>query len=138
MHLSKTSIGISVPKAWTEVGWANGGDKGVKKTPNWDKRFPLVDGQPTAIESRLSANGQYELAVDGLVVATARFSSKAHPLSINIPPDKTYPNDGRSHSLFKGPELPMEWTAGYAALVLSPLDGGVNIAREISFRPSPK
>ena len=138
VHLSRNNVGISAPKAWTEIGWTNGSNKAVKKTPNWDKQFPLVEGQPTAIESRLSANGQYEIAINGLVVASARFSAKAHPLSINIPPDKKYPLDGYMHTPFKGPDLPMEWSAGYAALLLSPLDGGANIAREITFRPSPK
>jgi len=67
------------------------------------------------------------LTIDGKVVATARVTATP-PLSLEGKPGK--------RGEFKGDDLPLRWAAGYAAMLVGPVDNGVNICREVRFWPA--
>ena len=136
VHLGANKIGVSLPQDWTEVGWGAGSNKPpVKMTRESQDIFPLKGGEPYQVVSKLTSTGGLEVSIDGKIVATARITG-ASPLSLAIPPDKQFPNSGRSPLEFKGTDLPLQWAAGYAGILLGPLDGGVHVCRQVRFQAS--
>jgi hypothetical protein len=134
-HLQKTGVGTSTPASWTEVGYGGGDSKRVKQARAFAEIFPLKDGDEYEVISKLSPTGGWELAINGKVVATARVSGAA-PLSLEISPGTKYTGSGRGVGQFKGDELPLRWAAGYAGLLLGPLDSGTNACRDVRFQAS--
>ena len=135
VHLGKGGIGLSTPKAWTEVGYGGGDSKRVNQNKTFDEIFPLKDGQEYEVVSRMSAGGAFELLIDGKSVATGR-ASGADPLSLEIPEGKTFPLSGRGKLEFKGDDLPLKWSPGWAGILLGPLDDGQHSARELRYTPN--
>ncbi len=89
--------------------------------------FPIKDGEEYEVVSRMSAGGAHELFINGTLVTTGHVSG-AEPLSIASPE--------KDPSEFKGDGLPMKWTAGWAAVIVGPIDGGLNRASDLRFYPS--
>ena len=132
--LSSNSVGLTTPEAWREVGFGTGESKRVNKTSAYAKIFPLKDDQEYAVASRLSVGGAFELFVNGQLVARGHVGS-AHPLSLEIPASAGFPLSGRAPLEFKGPDLPKQWAAGWAGLILGPMDRGINRCEEIRYFP---
>lgn len=132
IHVRKDGIGVSTPESWTECGYGAGDVRKIKEARDFNDVFPLKDGQEYPVISRLDGQGGYQLTIDGKIVATARIS-KTYPLSLEIKDGVRFPGAGRDGLEFKGPDLPLKWTAGYAALLVGPIDNGANICRDISF-----
>jgi len=135
VHLKKDGIGISRPVDWTEVGWSGGSSTLVKMFRASAEIFPLQDGEAYEVESRLSGTGGLEVTINGKLVATAQLAN-ASPLSLEIPAGKKFPLSGRGDLAFKGADFPLQWTAGYAGLIMAPLDGGASLCRDVRFKPS--
>jgi hypothetical protein len=134
VHITPKSVGLSTPKAWTDVGYNSGGQKETHKTKAFDEIFPLKDNEEYSIVSRMTPGGGYELLVDDKSVATGRVSG-ADPLSLEIAEGKGFSGSGRGTLTFKGPDLPMKWAPGWAGLILGPLDDGTHMATEIRYLP---
>ena len=134
VHVTAKAVGLSTPKAWMDVAYGGGDSQHVRKTKAFDEIFPLKDAQEYEVVSRLSTGGAFELFVDKTLVATGHVTG-ATPLSLFIPVGKSVRTTGRGQAEFKGPYLPMEWTAGWAGLIVGPIDGGENRCREIRFYP---
>ncbi len=132
--LNKNSIALDTPKAWRDVGFGTSEDHRVTRTPGAAKIFPLKDDQPYEVTSCLSAGGAFELYVDGQIVARGH-ATGAHPLDLTIPAGKAFPLAGRPPLRFYGPGLQLEWSPGWAGLILGPMDGGTNRCEDIRFFP---
>lgn len=137
VHISKSAVGVSTPKAWTETGYSSGDESSVRKSKEFETVFPLEEGVEYPIVSVLDAQGGLELSISGKVVATARVGSTASsPLSMEIPAGATFRGSGRGVLEFKGENFPMQWAAGYAALLVGPMDGGEpHVCRDVRFWP---
>jgi hypothetical protein len=133
-HLGSKTLGIATPKSWLEIGWGNEGGKEMRKTKTFDEIFPLKEDEEYQIVSRMSAGGNYELFVDGKLVATAHVSG-ADPLVLDNPEGKRFSGAGRGPLIFKGQDLPMKWAPGWAGVIMGPLDEGVHIASELKYLP---
>jgi hypothetical protein len=125
-RISKAGVRVSTPGSWYEVGYGGGDSKGVTKARGFDEVFPLKDGEMYQVVSRLDGQGGYELTIDEKLVATAQVTA-ASPLSLE---KKSGGSD------FKGNELPLRWAAGHAAVLVGPMDRGVNVCRQIRFWPA--
>jgi hypothetical protein len=134
-HILNGGVGISTPDAWTEVGYGGGDIKRVKKARGFDDVFPLKDGEVYQVVSKLDGEGGYELTINGKIMATARVAATS-PLSLEMKPDMKFPGSGRGTMEFKGYDLPLRWAAGYAAVLLGPLENGENVCREVRFSPA--
>jgi hypothetical protein len=135
--LEEDGVGIATPEAWNELGYGGGDTKRIRKTNAFDKIFPLQSGVEYTVVSRLSPGGAYELFLNGELVATGRASS-ASPLNLEIPEGRSFPGAGRGNLEFKGADgaiLPMKWSAGWAGVLLGPLDRGENVCRDLRFYP---
>ncbi len=83
--------------------------------------------------SRLDGQGGYELTINGKIVATGRVTTTS-PLSLELEPGRRFPGSGAGQSGFTGDGLPLHWEAGYAAVLLGPMEGGEqNVCREVRF-----
>jgi hypothetical protein len=133
IHLGQSSVGISSVARWAGVGYGGGEKKGIqeKKTTV----LPLQEGQEYEVVSAMGPTGGYRLTINGEVVAKTRFAA-TRPLSIQLEPGDQYPGHGRGDGEFQGDNLPMLWSAGFAALIVGPIDSGPNQCREIYFDPS--
>jgi hypothetical protein len=130
VHINKNDIGVSTPEKWSEVGFGHGDKKRVKMARISNSIFPLVDDTEYAVISRVSRSGAIEITINGQVMATAR-ASGVSPLSLE---DK--PGSDPEKPSFKGDNLPLKWLPGYAGIIVGPLDGGINVCRDVRFTPS--
>ena len=134
-HVHKDEVGISTPSSWTEVGYGTGDPKRILKAPGFNEVFPLKDGEAYQVVSRLDGQGGYDLTINGKVIAAARVAATS-PLSLEMRPDMKFPGSSPGSTGFSGNDLPMRWAAGYAAVLLGPLDTGQNVCREVRFLPA--
>ncbi len=134
-HVHKDGVGISTPRLWTEVGYNVGDRKRVQKARGFDEVFPLKDDEVYQVVSRLDGQGGYDLTINGKSMAAARVAATS-PLSLEMNPEMKFPGSGRGATDFKGDDLPRRWAAGYAAVLLGPLDTGHNLCREVRFLPA--
>ena len=118
----------------TGVGWGSGDAKQLRTNKSFDALFPLKDGQEYDVLSRMSPGGTYEFFLNGKLVATGHATSP-DPLSLEIPAGKAFPSGGRGTLEFKGPELPLKWSPGWAGLILGPADRSQHAARDLRFTP---
>ncbi len=135
VHLDAHGIGISTPKTWAQVGYTAGDTKhNLHESKAFAEIFPLKDGEEYQVVSRMSAGGAFEMLIDGNSVATGR-ANNPDPLSLEIPEGVRFPSGGRGNLEFKGPDLPLIWSPGWAGIILGPLGSGENIARELRYTP---
>ncbi len=135
IHVKKSGIGVSTPRAWTEVGYGRGDAKALTRTDAYDKLFPLEDDRLYWIDSALRPDGSYQLSIGDEVVATGTLGA-AHPISFAIAPGQRFPlASGWGELKFEGKEFPEQWEAGCAGILLEPLDNGRNQAVGLSFAP---
>ncbi|NDF00254.1 MAG: serine/threonine protein kinase, partial [Verrucomicrobia bacterium] len=134
-HILKDGVGITTPAFWTEAGYGVGDRKRVQKARGFDEVFPLKESETYQVVSRLDGQGGYDLTINGKVVAIARVAATS-PLSLEMKPDGKFPGSGRGTLEFKGDDLPLRWAAGFAAVLLGPLDTGLNVCREVRFLPA--
>lgn len=134
-HVHKDEVGISTPSSWTEVGYGTGDPKRILKAPGFNEVFPLKDGEAYQVVSRLDGQGGYDLTINGKVIAAARVAATS-PLSLEMNPAMKFPGSSPGSTGFSGNDLPMRWAAGYAAVLLGPLDTGQNVCREVRFLPA--
>jgi len=135
VHVKKSGLGVSTPRAWTEVGYGHGDAKALTRTDAYDKLFPLEDEKLYWIDSALRPDGSYQLSIGDEVVATGTFGA-AHPISFAIAPGQRFPlASGWGELKFKGKEFPEQWGPGCTGILLEPLDNGRNQAVGLSFAP---
>ena len=135
VHINKDNVGASTPGHWYEVGFLGGDTKRIKMSRVSSSIFPLVDDTEYAVVSRVTSTGAFELTINGQVVATGR-ATGAEPLSLEIMEGKSFSGSGRGALEFKGAGLPLKWEAGYAGLIVGPLDGGTHVCRDVRYTPS--
>ena len=124
IHLNSTIVGLSTPVKWTDVGYRNGDNRAVQRTSAYAEVFPLKPNTEYQVVSRLSTDGAYEMVINGKLVATAFLDTpSSSPLSLEIPPGTKFAGQGRGELIFRGSDLPMQWSAGWAALFVGPIDG---------------
>lgn len=135
IHVKKGGLGVSTPRAWTEVGYGPADAKALTRTDAYDRLFPLEDDRLYWIDSALRPDGSYELSIGDQVVATGRLGA-AHPISFAIAPGRRFPRaSGWGELKFGGKEFPEQWEPGGAGILLEPLDAGRNQAVGLSFAP---
>ncbi len=138
-HLRKTEVGISTPRAWIEIGYGGDAALRARKGKGFDEIFPLNDDEVYQVVSKLDGKGNYELAINGKVVATGTVK-KASPLSLEIKDGAKRPPTVQQFGApaFKGDGLPMQWAAGYAAVLLAPTEAPAeqNVCRDVRFAGS--
>ncbi len=127
VHIDHRWIALSAAAAWRDVNWRGGDKKRVKQTNAFDKVFPLKDGEEYEVVSRLSPGGAHELFINGVLVSTGHVSS-TEPLSLE--------SAEKGASDFKGEGLPLKLMSGWAAVIIGPVDGGVNRASDLRYYPS--
>jgi hypothetical protein len=136
-HLHRDAVGISTPALWTESGYGKGDVSRIVKKKAFEEFFPLKDAEEYQVVSKLDGQGAYELTINGKIVATARVN-KTSPLSLEMNPGVKSPGVqiwGTPH--FTGNDFPLEWAAGYAAVLLGPMEAGEqNLCREVRFWPA--
>lgn len=133
VHLNKDGVGLSAMEAWRDRGYGGGDTKSVRLTNAAEKIFPLVDGREYAIISRMSPGGAHEMFIDGQLVARGRVT-RVEPLSLEIAEGQSFPNAGRGNKFeFKGNDLPMKWSVGWAGMIVGPMDEGQNTCRDLRF-----
>ncbi len=136
VHITKSGVGMSSPRAWTEVGYHGGDRRALKQTEDHRDIFPMKDGEEYRFASTLAADGSYQLSVNDKVVVTATVT-KAQAISFEIEPGTRFPGaSGWAKLKFKGEGFPMAWKLGYAGVLVEPLDNGKNIVSDLRFSPS--
>lgn len=136
VHITKSGVGMSSPRAWTEVGYHGGDRRALKQTEDHRDIFPMKDGEEYRFASTLAADGSYQLSVNDKVVVTAKVT-KAQAISFEIEPGTRFPGaSGWAKLKFKGEGFPMAWKLGYAGVLVEPLDNGKNIVSDLRFSPS--
>jgi hypothetical protein len=135
VHINKDNVGASTPEHWYQVGFLGGDTKRIKMSRVSSSIFPLVDDTDYAVVSRVSPTGAFELTINGQVVATGR-ATGAEPLSLEIPEGTSFSGHGRGELAFKGAGLPLKWEAGYAGLIVGPMDGGTHVCRDVRYTPA--
>jgi hypothetical protein len=135
VHINKDNVGASTPEHWYEVGFLGGDTKRIKMSRVSSSIFPLVDDTDYAVVSRVSPTGAFELSINGQVVATGR-ATGAEPLSLEIPEGKSFSGSGRGALEFKGESLPLKWEAGYAGIIVGPVDNGTHVCRDVRYTPA--
>jgi hypothetical protein len=143
VSFSRNKVGLAAVKEWTELGYAISKTftDVVEKTEQFSEVFPLLEGDEYHIVSRLGADGVYQLQINGKPVANATVRN-AFPLSLEIPAGKRFPLGGMGFfpgygaTAFEGKNLPLQWSAGWAALLLgSPSSVGNHVCRLVKYHP---
>jgi len=122
-------IRVATPKVWAEAGWGGGETKPVNEKPAFKKIFPLKDDQEYDVVTRVTPGGAFSVFFDGEMVVSGHLSG-ASPLTL------TNPAAGKLPSGFRGPDLPMVWSPGWAGLIVGPVDGSRNEVKNIQFTPA--
>jgi len=135
IRITKSNVAAATPRAWTQVGYHGGYFRRLTSTDAFKDEFPLEEDKFAAIVSTLRPDGSYELAVNGHVVAQGKFSA-AKPLSFEIKKGARFPGaSGWAKLEFKGNDFPEQWGAGYAGILVEPLDNGQNTVTNLRFAP---
>jgi hypothetical protein len=133
--ITRTGVAAATPHAWTEIGYGRGDPKRLTHTEDFGELFPLEQDRFAAFVSTLLPDGSYELQVNGRVVVRGRFES-ASPISFAIVDGKKFPGaSGWAKLAFKGHQFSEQWEAGYAGILVEPLDNGQNTVRDLHFSP---
>lgn len=89
----------------------------VSKPSAWNDTFPLNEGAPYSVKSRLTADGSYTLEMNGKVVATSTIDTVT-PFKLN--------------EKFSDAKAIHEWSPGMAGLMVGPRDArGVNSVSDV-------
>ena len=136
LHIEQAGVGLSTPKAWTEVGYGGGDARGLELTDAHKDFFPLKEDEPRQFTSTLGPDSAWRLEIDGKLVATATVRGTS-PVSFAIGEGQRFPaSSGWGKLEFAAPEFPLRWKAGYAAILVEPLDAGTNVVTQLRFGPS--
>ncbi|NQT88501.1 hypothetical protein HQ560_17170, partial [bacterium] len=135
IRITRGGVVAATPRAWTEIGYQRGDARRLTFTEDFKALFPLKDNQPAAVASTLRADGSYELQMDGRVVAQGVFMA-ASPLSFAMKAGARFPGGSSwAKRIFSGRQFPEQWEAGYAGILVEPLDSGQNTVSDLHYSP---
>jgi hypothetical protein len=136
IHLKRDGLGLSTPRAWTQVGYGGGDGKGLQLAEAFKKFFPLVEDRAYRITSTLRPDGRYEMRIENELVASGQVR-EAHRLSLEIKEGQRFPGaSGWGKLEFQGEGFLPNWRRGFAGILVEPLDNGQNTVSALRFTPS--
>jgi hypothetical protein len=111
--------------SWGSIGWGSpaGSDKveltdaGKETTASW-----LRADRAHQIVSQLTAEGDYQLSIDGAVMCRHRIEA-ASPLTLEIPKGRIWGGSSWDRTGFNGNDFNPKLQPGHAGLILAPMDG---------------
>ena len=134
VHLNRDGVGITQHGQWRKSGYSGGNAEGIRREKAFAEVFPLQDNRGYRIASRMDRTGNYALSIDGQVVATCTVG-EASPLSLLPPEGGRFSREPAWVKTpgFRGENLPLEWQANWAGLLLGPLDRGVHFCEDVRY-----